>query len=90
MANIFSGDYNSPQELRYIQEACEYAELAHDTVGVWYYKGRLADSYYNNDQLDISDSLYETFLNGAILDTSIYVDNITAYAKSLIYRDEIK
>ncbi|MGM9742184.1 MAG: hypothetical protein ACI3ZC_03910 [Candidatus Cryptobacteroides sp.] len=86
LADIFSREYNSPQELKYTEDALHYAKLARDTIGEWYYSGRLAGCYYNNKKKAESDSLYEVFLAKPILDTSIYVNEMLLYAKSMIYR----
>ena len=86
LADIFSREYNSSQEQKYIEDALYYSKQANDTIGEWYYSGRLAGCYYNNNQKAESDSLYEVFLAKPILDTSIYVNELLLYAKSLIYR----
>ena len=86
LADIFSREYNSSQEQKYIEDALYYSQQANDTIGEWYYSGRLAGCYYNNNQKAESDSLYEVFLAKPILDTSIYVNELLLYAKSLIYR----
>ena len=86
LADIFSREYNSPQELKYTEDALHYAKLARDTIGEWYYSGRLAGCYYNNKKKAEADSLYEVFLAKPILDTSIYVNELLLYAKSMIYR----
>lgn len=89
IANAFSLDYNTAEELKYIKDAYDYAVLAGDSIGVWYYIAALADSYNNNGKLDIADSLYESLMISRIRDTSFFVQQIRRYAKSLVLRENI-
>ncbi|MGN1220326.1 MAG: hypothetical protein ACI4TU_05260, partial [Candidatus Cryptobacteroides sp.] len=69
-------------------DAIRFAEMAGDTVGVWYYEARLAESYFNCGILEKSDSLFDAFLTQPILDSLIYADELLSYAKSLVLRNQ--
>lgn len=88
IAGAYSRDFNSSKELKYMEEAIRFARMAGDTVGVWYYEARLAESYFNCGILEKSDSLFDAFLTEPILDSLIYADELLSYAKSLVLRDQ--
>lgn len=88
IAGAYSRDFNSSKELKYMEEAIHFAKMAGDTVGVWYYEARLAESYFNCGILEKSDSLFDAFLTEPILDSLIYADELLSYAKSLVLRDQ--
>ena len=88
IAGAYSGDFNSSKELEYMEDAIRFARMAGDTVGVWYYEARLAESYFNCGNLEKSDSLFEAFLTAPILDSLIYADELLSYAKSLVLRNQ--
>ena len=88
IAGAYSRDFNSSKELEYMEDAIRFARMAGDTVGVWYYEARLAESYFNCGNLEKSDSLFEAFLTAPILDSLIYADELLSYAKSLVLRNQ--
>ena len=67
IAGAYSRDFNSSKELEYMEAAIRFARMAGDSVGVWYYEARLAESYFNCGNLEKSDSLFEAFLTAPIL-----------------------
>ena len=89
IAGAYSRDFNSSKELEYMEAAIRFAEMAGDSVGVWYYEAQLADCYFNNEMYSLSDSLYERFLKQPILDTLFYSERLLVYAKSQLVRDTI-
>ena len=88
IAGVYSRDFNSGKELEYMEAAIRFAEMAGDSVGVWYYEAQLAKAYFNCGILDKSDRLFESFLSKPILDSIIFAEELLSYAKSLVLRDQ--
>lgn len=84
IADIFSRNYNSEQELQYVLAALRYGRLDGDSLGVWRITGHLASVYANLQRYDEAEEVYRSFFETPEYDFHTYAGVKICYAKDLV------